>query len=82
MKHRHLLATGAYGFSFAAIDDIIERGTLEDWLTLLEAAETDIAIAEKILAIASATEHYGGSKLFERFISGRYPTLRTKAHIL
>ena len=51
MKHRHLVATA--GYSSAAIDDVIGRGSLADWHHLRLAADSDRSIMEKILRICT-----------------------------
>ena len=45
MEHRHLNHSG---FTLAAIDDIISRGKLADWLDLRRASLQDPAIIDKI----------------------------------
>lgn len=62
MHHRHL---NHEGFTLAAIDDIIARGLMRDWLELRAAALKDRAILEKVqrvclpqLANPTAQRHY------------------------
>lgn len=50
MKHRHL---GHEGFTLAAIDDFIDRGTDEDWAELREVALRDRTVLEKVLHVCT-----------------------------
>lgn len=50
MKHRHL---NHQGFTLAAIDDFIDRGTDDDWAELREAALRDPSVLEKVLRVCS-----------------------------
>ncbi len=50
MRHRHL---DDPGFTLAAIDDIIERGQLEDWVELGLAARNE-AVRARIARIVDA----------------------------
>lgn len=45
MKHRHLTHEG---FTLAAIDDIIARGRLQDWLELRRASLSDRTVLERV----------------------------------
>jgi hypothetical protein len=49
MQHRHILP---FHTSAAAIDDIIERGTLVDWYELRQAAMNDPEVLQRIERIA------------------------------
>jgi len=49
MEHRHIDSTGTY--TLPEIDDIIDRGSWEDWLAMREVADTDDALVERILHI-------------------------------
>jgi hypothetical protein len=51
MEHRHITPSG---FSLAAIDDVIARGSLMDWLELRDAARADRRVMERIARIAKA----------------------------
>lgn len=51
MEHRHL---NGQNLSRAAIDDIISRGKLADWVELRQAAFNDHLVCEKIEKICSA----------------------------
>jgi len=50
--HRHLNAN--VGYSCAAIDDIIGRGSRSDWAALRVASDADRTILEKILRVCMA----------------------------
>jgi len=67
MKHRHLTHEA---FTLAAIEDILERGSMPDWAPLVHAIEADPhgEIAEKTLRICTTRDIYGASKLFNRLI--------------
>lgn len=67
MKHRHLTHEG---FTLAAIEDILSRGSLPDWVPLLQAIDADPhgEVAEKTLRICTTRDIYGASKLFSRRI--------------
>ncbi len=51
MLHRHL---DDPGYSLDAIDDIIERGHLQDWLDLRDAAATNPIVRSKLQTIVAA----------------------------
>lgn len=51
MQHRHLIHEG---YSAAAIDDIIDRGSRNDWAALRDVAAKDVAILRKILRVCRA----------------------------
>lgn len=51
MDHRHL---DTPGFTLAAIDDIIGRGSLRDWVELDVAASSDAGIMEKVRTVVTA----------------------------
>ena len=52
MEHRHLVAN--VGYTCAAIDDIIGRGSRAAWKKLATALRDDHALAEKILRVCQA----------------------------
>jgi len=54
MLHRHL---NHQQYTLAAIDDIISRGRLEDWLSLRDAVLNNRALLEKVQRICSAYVH-------------------------
>lgn len=51
MVHRHI---DDREFTLTAIDDIIDRGKLRDWLELRDAAMGNLDIAAKILQVVDA----------------------------
>ena len=51
-RYRHLNESA--GYSSAAIDDVIGRGSLADWESLRIAADGDHGILEKILRVCAA----------------------------
>jgi hypothetical protein len=74
MRHRHL--NDDIGLTAAAIDDILDRGSLDDWLMLREAAKNDKAIADVIVHICRAHEMYGTSPLWIAMIDRIYGARR------
>ena len=52
MVHRHIIEAGEP--SLAAIDDIIDRGGVEDWRDLKSRADVDTALIAKILRVCAA----------------------------
>lgn len=70
MKHRHL---NHERFTLAAIDDILERGTLADWLPLLRkvADEPNGPAAERVQRVVAHHPMYGTSHVWRRFIERR-----------
>ena len=52
MQHRHLVETDLP--SSAAIDDTIERGSLDDWIVLRDQAKADESVVRKILRVCAA----------------------------
>lgn len=51
MRHRHL---NHETFTPAAIDDIIARGSMGDWLELRDAARADPAVIRRIARVCAA----------------------------
>ena len=72
MKHRHL---NHEAFTLAAIYDILERGSIPDWVPLIDAIEAEPygEVAEKTLRICTARDIYGSSKLFSNLIQNAPP---------
>jgi hypothetical protein len=62
VRHRHLV--DGVGLTTAAIDDILDRGTLDDWIELRDAAKRNEAIAEMIAHVCRAHVMYGSSPLW------------------
>lgn len=54
MRHRHL---NHQEYTLAAIDDVIDRGELDDWYDLRRAALQDLTIMAKIRRICEAHVH-------------------------
>lgn len=52
MVHRHIDETGSP--SLAAIDDVIDRGGVEDWRALKASADADATLIGKILRVCAA----------------------------
>ena len=52
MLHRHLEDT--HPFSSAAIDDIIDRGGLMDWIALRDKADGDPVVANRVRKVCEA----------------------------
>lgn len=52
MVHRHIIETKEP--SLAAIDDIIDRGGVEDWRNLKSRADADASLIAKILRVCAA----------------------------
>lgn len=67
MKHRHL---NHERFTTAAVDDILERGTLADWLPLLRevAADPTGPAAERVGRVVAHHPMYGTSHVWRRLI--------------
>ena len=51
MRHRHL---DDPGYSLTAIDDVIERGSLQDWIELAKAADSSGSVLDGIRTIVTA----------------------------
>jgi hypothetical protein len=66
MKHRHLTHEG---FTLAAIEDILARGRIPDWVPLITAIQADPygEVAEKNLALSNRPLY--GSPVFRRVIN-------------
>jgi hypothetical protein len=54
MRHRHL---NHEGFTLAAVDDVIGRGKLPDWIDLGRAAKADPDVMAKILRVCRVHCH-------------------------
>ena len=71
--YRHLdldPATPADELGLAAIDDILERGDLDDWAPLLRAIRANPwgAVAEHVLRVVEAHRMYGTTLLLRAFV--------------
>ena len=71
MLHRHL---NHHGFTLAAIDDLIGRGTRQDWAELRRAALRDRLLLEKVRRVCAAHVHdpYAQRYHFWRHYADRY----------
>lgn len=56
MDHRHIQPSR---LSLAAIDDIIDRGGLADWSSLLDSARSDPAVADGVRRVAAHGAEHG-----------------------
>jgi hypothetical protein len=74
MKHRHL--NDNVGLTSAAIDDVLDRGSLADWLELRDAAKRDRSIADKIVTVCRSHEMYGTSSLWLAMMDRLYGLAR------
>jgi hypothetical protein len=70
MRHRHL--NDDVGLTSAAIDDILDRGELADWLELRDAAVNEREVADRIIAVCRAHQMYGTSPLWIEVICRIY----------
>ena len=70
MRHRHL--NHDVGLTSAAIDDILDRGSLFDWIELRDAAKTKREVAEKIIAVCRSHHMYGTSPLWIELVCRLY----------
>jgi len=68
--HRHL--TGANVTSLAALDDVLERGDVADWLWLRDLVATDREVARKVLRLCKSHHMYGTSNLWDRYVRSLY----------
>lgn len=84
MRHRHLdvdPATPSAELGLAALDDILDRGDLDDWRPLLREIERDPwgVVAERILGLVDRHQLYGTSTLWRSWIEERRG--RDPAHV-
>ena len=73
MHHRHLDGapdTPVQELPLAALDDILDRGTVEDWRPLLRAVRSDPhgALAGRVLHLCARHEMFGTSRLLPLWI--------------
>jgi len=81
MEHRHLdvdPGTPVAELGLAALDDLLERGDLDDWQPLLAEVRRDPkgAVADRILHLAARHPMGGTSELWRSWIEGQ----RAAAH--
>ena len=69
MKHRHLTHEG---YTLAAVEDLLARGSIPDWAPLVRAIQDDpdgeIALRVERICTARA-DIYGAPRLFQRVIA-------------
>lgn len=72
MEHRHLNVLDPRRPSRAAIDDILERGKLQDWLDLLTVVRDDPfgPVAEDTLAVIKHHKIFG-AKVVQSYIENQ-----------
>jgi hypothetical protein len=78
MLHRHITPVG---YSSAAIDDVISRGSLRDWIEMRDAALADTEIMKRIgrVARARAIDSYQQRHHFwMHYAEEHSPSLRAK----
>ena len=75
IQHRHL--TSDVGWSKAAIDSALERGSLADWRELLSAASRDQVLAASVLEIAERHPMPGVLPIVEHLLKRAWPNLTT-----
>ena len=52
MQHRHITTDPSQPPSLTAIHDIMERGTLDDWVELARLVQSDLAFCDKVYRFA------------------------------
>ena len=75
MQHRHL--TSDAGWSKAAIDSALDRGSLADWRELFSAAGRDQALAASVLEVAQRHPMPGVLPIVEHCLTLAWPNLIT-----
>jgi hypothetical protein len=75
LKHRHL---DHEDFTLTAIDDILERGNLADWLPLLRevAADPFGPASERVLRVVEHHAMYGTTEVWRGFVERRRGSTR------
>ena len=70
MKHRHLVHQE---YTLAAIDDILERGTLADWAPLLREVRRDPygPVAARVERVIANHRIYGTTDAWARFLEAQ-----------
>ncbi|MGH3665497.1 MAG: helix-turn-helix domain-containing protein [Egibacteraceae bacterium] len=73
MRYRHLdygLQTPVAQLGLAALDDLLDRGDLDDWAPLARAVAADPhgVLAERVLRLVDAHPMYGTSRLWRTWI--------------
>lgn len=75
MKHRHLTHEG---FTLAAIDDILDRGGLQDWAPLLREVRRDPngPVAHRVAQVIEHHRMYGTTGAWSRFLHNQRDVTR------
>jgi hypothetical protein len=73
MQHRHL--NDNVGWSKAAIDSALDRGSLADWRELFADVKKETALAEQVLQVARQHPLSGVLPLVEHMVLLYWPTL-------
>ncbi len=76
MRHRHL--TSEAGWSKAAIDSALERGSLAEWRELFSLACRDQAVAANVLEIAERHPMPGVLPIVKHMLRRAWPNSITK----
>ena len=74
MQHRHL--TSDVGWSKAAIDSALDRGSLPEWQELFEAARRDERLAAQIWEVATRHRMPGVLPIVEHVLLRAWPNLK------
>lgn len=72
MRHRHINDTA---WTRAAIDSVLERGDLDDWKELFQAAKANRELAKDILAMAVTHKEDGTAELVAGILRKTHPEL-------
>jgi hypothetical protein len=72
MTHRHLVSDA--GWSKAAIDSALERGSLAEWRELFEQVERDREFAAKVLEVARQHPIPGVLPIVNHLVELSWPT--------
>ncbi|WP_247219317.1 hypothetical protein [Synechococcus sp. C9] len=72
MKHRHLELNEKNRWCLAAIDDVISRGSLSDWIELLRALQSQAMVRNKLKQVIRnyPSESEQSYRFFERVLEG------------
>jgi hypothetical protein len=76
IQHRHLTAEA--GWSKAAIDSVLDRGSLAEWRELFAAAGDDADLAARVLEVARSHPLPGVLSIVEDLVRKAWPTLTAK----
>jgi hypothetical protein len=76
IQHRHLTAEA--GWSKAAIDSVLDRGSLAEWQELFAAAGDDAELAGRVLEVARCHPLPGVLPIVEHLVRKAWPALIAK----